>query len=71
MTTLALARDQEYRNIDWSKYTSFKGYNPDWLEISVLSTDTFSTPAGICCEVIVDNEITVLPLKSKCHLIIT
>ena len=51
--------------LNWRNYTSFKGYNPDWLEIKVLSTDTFSTPAGICCEVIVDNEITVLPLKSK------
>ena len=32
--------------LDWRVYTSFKGYNPDWLEIKVLSTDRFSTPAA-------------------------
>ena len=53
--------------LNWRNYTSFKGYNPDWLEIKVLSTDTFSTQEGICCNVLVDGEETILPLKARRH----
>ena len=53
--------------LNWRNYTSYKGYNPDWLEIKVLSTNTFSTQEGICCNVLVDGEETILPLKARRH----
>ena len=61
------SRTQTIPIINWKDYTSYKGYNPYWLEIKVLHADTFSTPAGICCDVLVDGKITILPLKARRH----